>query len=191
MIIPKRWWQWVLVYPTLFIALIANIPQGIDAVQAWQLGIPVSKLSSAKEQRKLWERNIECIRCDNDVYTVKTCSNDIVKVAACNDTGDIIVEVDYSDGKKTVRWIAFDTFNSTNKISSLFNIFKTKEAYAFNSGIRYKVLYQRWINNVYLYRRVKIGNICWDEIINTYTGVIEMRNQVDCNFISPYMIRGK
>jgi len=185
MTLPTKWWQWVLVYPTLFIALIANIPQGLDIFQARKLGIPISSLGSAKEQRRLWERNIDCIKGGGDVFSVKTCSNDVVKVSACDDTGDVIVEVNHSNGEKSVRWIAFDTFSRPDRISSIFDLFTTN-AYAGEIPIRYRVINQMWLNNIYLYRRVKIKGICWDEVINTYLGKIKSRIRVDCYAPNPY-----
>ena len=52
---PKKWWQWILIYPTLLISLSANIPNAITAFKAYQNDMSINQVEHANEQHQLWE----------------------------------------------------------------------------------------------------------------------------------------
>ena len=44
---PKSWWQWILVYPALALALITALPDWLERIEAWQVNIEKDKLAEA------------------------------------------------------------------------------------------------------------------------------------------------
>jgi hypothetical protein len=60
---PQRWWQWVLMYPTIVVALAGAIPQYYQWITAIALGLsPFENVGDAQQQEKTWERNVSCPR---------------------------------------------------------------------------------------------------------------------------------
>ena len=43
-----------------------------------------------------------------------------------------------------------------------------------------QVICQRWVGNGRLLRRIRDASMCYDEIINTYTGKVEERKPAEC-----------
>ena len=43
-----------------------------------------------------------------------------------------------------------------------------------------QVICQRWVGNGRLLRRIRDASMCYDEIINTYTGKVEERKPSEC-----------
>jgi hypothetical protein len=180
---PKKWYQWCLLYPTLLIAIIGMVPKAINLVDSYKYDIPYADVAEAGYQNKLWERNFDCIREDMEVYLATTKLGDIIKVAACEGTGDVIVEIDFKDGNEVAKWIAFDTFCDMCGDTATFlspSLANAMEAYAIEQKVEVTVICQRWLRNGRLFRRVSVNGICYDEVINTWTGEIESRLQVGC-----------
>jgi hypothetical protein len=60
---PQRpWWQWVLIYPTLFITVIPAIFQFIQWATAFHYGLPISgNTQGALDQLNSWKDNAQCV----------------------------------------------------------------------------------------------------------------------------------
>lgn len=59
---PARWWQWVLMYPALFIAMLGAVPQYFHWASAIQLGLsPFADVGGAEKQLDAWRRNADCL----------------------------------------------------------------------------------------------------------------------------------
>jgi hypothetical protein len=174
---PTKWWQWFLVYPTLITSIIAAIPTFHQIIRSYQIGVPYANVAKAEEQRLLWERNYDCIRENVNAVVATTKTNDIVKAGACKDTGDIIIEVNKADGTKIARWVSFQKLCEPCVVELI-----TDSAFAMEPKGRMEIemICQKWIDKKHLYRRVKVGNTCYDEMVNTYTGEIVMRATVPC-----------
>jgi len=173
---PNKWWQWVLVYPTLVISFFSAIPTFRTLYSSYAIGVPYANVAKAEEQRKLWVRNIDCVKEEKSVVMATTKTNDIVKVAACEDTGDIIVEVNHADGRKIAKWVSFQNLCEPCVAELVGNAYAMEP----QGQVYIEVICQRWADSVHLYRRVKVGNRCFDEMVNTYTGEIVMRSEVPC-----------
>jgi hypothetical protein len=177
--LPAKWWQWLLMYPTLAVAIIGAIPQYQNWWQAYKLKVPARSVSQATEQIDLWNKNYECSKKENP-YTVKTCRNELIQTTVCP-SGDILVKVQTPD-KPTpdYRWIGFNTFRDTNAVA--FDPF-VKEAYADETGKGINlfaqnetILCQYRDANGFIVRRIRLSNgRCQEEVINPYTGATTIR----------------
>jgi hypothetical protein len=103
---PKRWWQWVLMYPTIVIALAGAIPQYYQWISAVAIGLsPFGDVGDAKQQEKTWERNVNCLRSIDHIKPNSSTSYSIDLVSC--PTGDILVTLTplQNPDQQVSRWI--------------------------------------------------------------------------------------
>jgi hypothetical protein len=111
--LPKRWWQWVLLYPQVPVAVISalgglllgNIPQIIQFVTATRIGVPVAGVAYAQEQEQAWERNAKCHR-EIEHTKPNTDTNYAIDLLPCP-SGDILVTLTpiQSPDRPRYKWI--------------------------------------------------------------------------------------
>ncbi len=108
---PKKAWHMILMYPTLFVALIGAVPEFTRQINAFRRGIPTENLNLEKEQRQLWEKNFDCTQ-KNLPQIVVTEQKFEIEVTTCR-SGDILV-ITRKPGvtNPTTRWIS--TGDKTN-----------------------------------------------------------------------------
>ncbi len=54
---PRRWWQWLLLYPALAVALVSAIPTYVEIFYSKKYEVPFGQSAAAKQQNDLWQRN--------------------------------------------------------------------------------------------------------------------------------------
>ncbi len=182
-LLPIKWWQWLLMYPTLVIALLGHIPNGIKLYHSYKTGVSFSKIDASSEQNNLWKKNLDCLTGLN-FHEVTTASNATVSVGICK-SGDVLVCGKSADptveGEKL--WISFSQIKK--KHTSLI----IKDAWA--ASIRESflvaeggatVICRKWIGDGLLLMRLKYPNgQCVDQTINTFTGVIISTAEAPCD----------
>src|SRR5262249_15538787 len=98
-----KWWQWILMYPTLAISLFGSVPTIIQLFYSHKLDVPFERVPGAKRQSELWETNFECAR-KGSIETITTDLNTQVSVTMCP-SGDVLVTVQRPDSRQVSRWI--------------------------------------------------------------------------------------
>lgn len=191
-----RWWQWVIMYPSLFVALMGNVPNLQDAWTAMQTGIPFNLARQARVQAELWERNQDCIGEDHPVSQSQT--NELaISVMSCP-TGDLLVSLkdanphDRSQLKPIRQWVEFttDTERVASRRTSLLPQLFVSSAIAATlnhtsqSGnslnhenatqiAQTTVVCQKMLGEGRILRKLRDANgNCIDEIVNTFTGEV-------------------
>ncbi len=178
---PTSWWQWLLVYPTLGVALVSAIPTWIDHYQASKKGVSTAVLDIANEQDRLWQANIDCTKT-LDFRSIKNQHSIEVGAHVCP-SGDVLVFIKQPNSEKGIyRWVGLKTFVKTASL-----LIHQSVAYA---GLRETVLAQgfasvinqRWLQPGMLKQRIRYPNgACADQVINTYTGGVVSQTPVGCN----------
>src|SRR5215469_11233924 len=92
---PRRWWQWLLIYPALGIALLTAAPQWIDKIQALANNIQNRTWAEAVEQRNLFVKNTSCTRLPFSWNPTPSHVN--VDALLC-DSGDVFVTAQLPNG---------------------------------------------------------------------------------------------
>jgi hypothetical protein len=169
---PQRWWQWLLMYPTIVIALVAGVPQIYQWVSAVTIGLsPFGNVDDALMQQKAWERNVNCLH-DIDHIKPSASTNYSIDLVSCP-SGDILITLTplWNPDRQISRWIV------TNALFSEFaKSFLTIRALAQNprpepggpTAVRIIDIKREGSTVV---RRVQLSdNTCVDETIDTYTG---------------------
>jgi len=201
---PRNWWQWMLLYPSVVVglgsALIGAVPQYVNWIQAYRLGVPSNQVFSAQTQNELWNKNADCAK--SLPRPVKIEEHIQVSVIACS-SGDVLVKVIYPEDKELYRWIPFKMVTSSSPETrapvtrdSLVDLLAANWRVSAGSLLMFveekiqsepggaqsqkQVICQRWVGNGRLLRRIRDASMCYDEIINTYTGKVEERKPSEC-----------
>jgi hypothetical protein len=104
---PQRWWQWLLMYPTLAVAIFGAVPQYSQWITALKIGVPADKVDDAQEQDQAWVRNAACQR-DRNIQTVSPIAETTygIQMITCPD-GDILLTLTPTQNPESAvsRWI--------------------------------------------------------------------------------------
>lgn len=182
----KSWKQWFLIYPTFAIAVLGAVPQYINVVKGFVIGVNSNQVSYAENQHKLWMRNQDCHPTLN---TIKTVANSEVSIGACP-TGDIQVNIKYPNDSKFVRWIGFDELQKESLTSNVLIEKLGISAVLADEKVHpklqlanseNKVICQKFLGNGKIVRIIRDKENCYREIINTYTGKVEEYKIVMCD----------
>jgi hypothetical protein len=110
----RKWWQWLLAYPTIITGAIGAVPQYTTWAKAYLLDVPWNAVSEAEEQQALWTKNFECSwqePAQTARTTVTTSRNERVTIILCP-SGDALVSIQPEGAQPRFRWIGFDRFDT-------------------------------------------------------------------------------
>jgi hypothetical protein len=176
-------WQWMLLYPSLVATLLSAVPSWLDHIQAANIGVKTSDLAQAKEQKRLWETNLDCTRAQ-EIQRIRTSHNTEVGAQVCP-SGDVLVQLRRPSADQTIfRWVSARTLEQEASL-----LFHPAAAYAAPgetvvAQLPQSVVDQRWLREGMLKQRVRQGGGCVDLVINTYTGAVHSQMPVSCS--SPF-----
>jgi len=169
-----KWWQWVLMYPTLGISLFGSVPTAVEFYRSHTQDVPFGTSTTAEQQYKLWERNLDCTP-NAKVKSVTTKVNAHVSVTVCP-SGDLLVALQQPNSPQILRWIGVKSL--TEKSLRLGAGLLLGEAVAGEKILiagADTVLCQRLVAGR-VHRRVRDADgKCFDEVVNPYNGVVEKR----------------
>jgi hypothetical protein len=170
---PQRWWQWMLMYPTIIIALAGAIPQYYQWMTAVALGLPfLSDVNDAQQQEKAWERNVNCVRSIDHIKPTSS-TNYSIDLVSCP-TGDILVTLTplQNPDQQVSRWIVTKTlFAQVAEAASPARPELAEVAGAPSaSPDSVRVLDIRKQGTSVIRRIQRSDNTCVDETIDAYTG---------------------
>jgi len=174
------WWQWMLLYPSLVATLLSAVPSWLDHIQAANIGVKTSDLAQAKEQKRLWEANLDCTR-GQEIQRIRTTRDTEVSAQVCP-SGDVLVQLRRPSADQTIfRWVSARTLEQEASL-----LFHPAAAYASPgetvvAQVPQSVVNQRWLQAGMLKQRVRQpGGACVDLVINTYTGSVQSQVPVAC-----------
>lgn len=193
-LLPARWWQWLLVYPTLAISLLGSIPTIIEAYSSFEISVPFGTSKESREQNSLYDRNSECL-ISAQFKSIVTPSNVEVGSIVCS-SGDVLLRAKKPDwNTHRMRWVSFERLlqdkNGGKEKTSFLSLIGTsyaaslgvdlKENRADFRQVQYRIICQRWIGNGILAQRLMSNGACYDQVVNTYTGVVLSFNPAPCS----------
>lgn len=178
------WWQWIVIYPTLFVAILGSIPTLIDFSDSIKLHSHYDQVQMAREQQKFWNKNFECTQ-KSPMYWSE--SDDPIKIGVtlCP-SKDILVAVN-GNIEPYYRWLGFNTFNPTQQFANRLMpaVFAAELPDPINLAQRSEkttVLCQKQLSNNKILRRVKKSDgRCFDQTVHTPTGKILKEVLVECS----------
>jgi hypothetical protein len=176
---PKRWWQWLLLYPGLAVAILGAIPTYREAFRSYSRDVPFGQSFDAEEQNRLWQKNFECAKKAN--FSPITNKQKVEIASVVCESGDVLLRGRRPDWEQPqVRWVSW------NYVAPSLDIIKSANASESTPLILAQapttsVLCQRWVSPGRLLQRVATREGCFDEVINTYNGSVIGRRPAPCN----------
>jgi hypothetical protein len=180
--VPKRWWHWLLLYPGLAVAVLGAIPTYIEAFRSYSHDVPFGSSFNSEEQNRLWEKNFECAQKAHFVPITNKQNVEIASVVC--ESGDILLKGRLPDSElPQIRWVSWDDVAS-KKSHALLDIIKSanasEPARLVFAQAPTSVLCQHWVSPGRLLQRLATPEGCFDEIINTYNGLVISRRPAPC-----------
>jgi len=168
----QPWWQWVLMYPTLAVAIVGAVPQYQQWLWAVVRGLPPgSDVSELQAQDSAWQQNVDCLTRIQHV-TPPSETPYAIDLLTCP-SGDILLTVRplNATAQAVSRWIItnklFQTAATSGLISSAYAQAPTP---APSVAQPISVLDVRKVGSQVV-RRVQLSNgTCVDQMIDSYTG---------------------
>ena len=187
---PQRWWQWVLVYPTLALSLLTASPQWLDQARGKALG--VRSASESERQAQLWQKNRSCAGLPSKGFLNP--SNVAVDATIC-DSGDILVHAVTPQDSEVFRWLAIDDVvraapqgggglipaaNAATLTQRLTSSGRSLQSPTIKLALLQVNVICTRSNGRFLLRRIQTPQGCFDEVIDTFTGALVSRNPAPC-----------
>jgi hypothetical protein len=187
---PKNMWQWLLVYPSLAVAVLGAVPTYLDAIKSLVLGVPIGTSAEAQEQNGLWQKNFDCPQ-KHPFTSMKTKQEVEIASIVC-DSGDVLLSGKRPDWEiPRYRWVsakdlAPNAVASASHASMLQFISSAEAAEAPHVTLAQwggsQMICQRWVGNGMLLQRFySPPQGCYDQVINTYNGMVVNRYQAPCS----------
>ena len=110
----RKWWQWLLAYPTIITSVVGAVPQYTTWAKAYMLNVPWNAVSEAEEQEALWTKNMECSwkePAQAARTSMITSRGERVTITLCP-SGDALVAIEPRGAAPRFRWIGFDRFDT-------------------------------------------------------------------------------
>lgn len=184
---PTKWWQWVIIYPTLAISILSAAPQWVDKGQALFNGVKDRGWEEAKQQQDAWRANMTCSAAPFDWYS--TPENLKVDATICN-SGDIFVRVATPRQGNFYQWVLLNQIVKEKETAALPSLISRAHAGGDVSwrpegservAQNAQVICQAFMpDGRTLKRHVNAGGVCFDEFVDTYSGQVTRRDQVPC-----------
>jgi hypothetical protein len=205
---PKTWWQWVILYPALFLAIVTAVPQWVQMAASWKSGISTKELAdakelaaakdqtakelaaakdqTAKEQSALWSKNWSCSTSaplDSFYVNPKNVSVDAYVCAS----GDVFVRMISPEKKGSFYWVdadkVLDSHVASMFTSQAFAAELTEYSIAQNSlqdTSQGSIMCQKFLDDRNLLRVVNVNGTCFDEVVDTFMGVTVSQTPSQC-----------
>ncbi len=185
---PTKWWQWIIIYPTLAVSILSAAPQWVDKAQAMFNGVEDRSWEQAKAQQEAWRDNLTCSAAPFDWYS--TPENLKVDATICN-SGDIFVRVATPRQGNFYQWVLLDAIVQDKKTASLPFLssahaagpatWRTEGMTRIAASAAATVVCQAFMpDGRTLKRHVSTPQGCFDEYVDTYTGQVTRSEPAPC-----------
>ena len=186
---PRKWWQWLLLYPGLLIALLGAVPTYMELVKSYRLGVPFGQSFDAQEQNRLWQENFQCIQ--NATFSIITNKHNVEIGSAVCASGDVLLQGKRPESnQQQFRWVSWRKVAPSEALgkgsNAFLRFFSTAQATETERLILAQarptsVLCQRWIGYGQLLQRIATPMGCFDQVINTFNGWVIRSSPAPCN----------
>jgi len=181
--LPDKWWQWVIIYPTLALSLISAVPKWADSARGWWIG--VVSYTDAMRANELWTKNASCVGLNSKGMMAP--SKVAVDATICN-SGDILVHAMTQQNKEVFKWLPLDDVVRPARGWAGF-VPAAQAATMPVAGVQQGNAAASFATTVicarndgrYLHRRVSTPEGCFDEVIDTFTGALMSRKSAPCD----------
>ena len=168
------WWQWVLMYPGLAVAILTAIPTLHRVYQSYAYGVSFGEVDAASAQNALWTKNAAClggqrVGQERQVYHYS------VSVLLCP-SGDVLVMIK-GQSKEIARWV------SPQQLMERVSLWPddARAAIPFDLAQSGPIVLCQTQRDGFRVLRVNIAGRCYDDYFNPFTGQLVKRVPVPCS----------
>jgi hypothetical protein len=206
---PKTWWQWVLIYPALALSILTAAPQWVDRGIAAMNGIYDERMSVVTERNRLFQRNSTCMAAPYNLYPEPTQGRKVdatlcptgdiyVRVLIPDDASELAVLLDGQKYRESSDFVSLDRFvTQAERFAALEAFGMAAQAATLPQSVAQGaldpgghlmpvqdqfalVVCQRFVDERNLLRHLQVQGQCFDETVDTFTGVTVSRVPVPC-----------
>jgi len=195
---PTNWWQWLLLYPAFAVALLTAAPEWFDRIERLY---KETFQSGYVEETKLVEfmrQNPECVA--SPIVWVEATNQTKVDGTICSGTGDVWLRILGANGLAAYKGIDIsDLLESLGDQSTSLLLTAAWAGERDRLGPRapaaknqsnwrmaqFAIVVCQEFSGDRIIRHLRTGNICYDEIIDSRTGVVISKAQVPCRDSCP------
>ena len=167
--------------PCICNSILGAVPTYIELYRSNSKNVPFGESKKAALRNELWRKNMRCTALA-PIDPLITDFNVEVDATICP-SGDVLVRIFGPQNFQAFEWVSVDKFFAKDyasiSIISEATASETNESNLIAQAYPF-VICQRWLDQVMLIRRVQVGFACYDEVINTYTGLINRRTPAPC-----------
>jgi hypothetical protein len=204
-----KWWHWLLIYPTLGVAILTAAPQWFDKIQAFTNNVRDRDYREAEEQRTLYAKNLTCTTAPFDWYL----NPDNVNLdATICESGDIYVRASAPGRPAAVYFVPLqrvlgkreeaqakvadasrgDVVLTSGKaaapgalriVDGSFELAQTKVPPRMQQQmvVTTEVVCTRFLDKRMVLRHLRTpSGVCFDEVVDSFNGTTQKRTQVAC-----------
>ena len=125
---PKKWWQWILVYPTFVIALVGAVPTFKELYDSKSRDVDFGTSKIAEMRNEMWRKNMTCGMAPLDPLINDF--NVAVDATICK-SGDVLIRVTTPAKKQFFEWVSIDAIFSANiSDTAAINLFNSAVAHS-------------------------------------------------------------
>ncbi len=188
---PKKWWPWLLalfVLTAAVLAVLGAIPTARQIAKSYRYNVPYEAANDAEQQNNLWHKNKECLT--DGTFRSITTENDIeISSLVCNSGDMLVVEKRSGWQSPRQRWISWSDVlaEKENEMAhTLINLSPAALA-AWRKKIQLvqtdaaTLTCEQWVGKGLLLEHIRTAkNVCFDQVVNTFTGVVVSSTPVPC-----------
>jgi hypothetical protein len=181
---PVKWWQWVLVYPTLFISLAGNAPKLYELYVSYKFNVPLKQAARATERNEAFTNYGDCLP-NLQFQSISGAEGASISVGVCQ-RGALVVLIQPHDPHAPPIY-RFVPWRGVANHSSLL----VREAAAETASFPLSSEIAQAGPTIVCRKQLDAGRLlirlrypdgqCVDQIVNTYTGVVISTVSVGCD----------
>jgi hypothetical protein len=187
---PKKWWQWVLLYPALGTAIVGSIPTVLELYRSSAYDVSFGDSVAALAQVNLWRKNFDCAK--TEFQSIINAHNIEVGSAVCV-SGDVLLRSKEPNAQEyQYRWVSWSEIGDASRKGISGKLVRSELiATAMADETESKpvqiaqtnppLICQIWIGNNLLLRRYSTPSGCVEEIVNTANGRVVERRAARCD----------
>lgn len=192
-----KWWQLLILYPTLATSIVAAVPTLIELYRSNKYGVEFGESTQAKERERLFLKNMTCTVEPFDWY--RAANNVQVDATICV-SGDVLVRLQSPFNSYAYGWVSVDQLlaritGSPSSLQGLANfVLPTASAHASaqNSGAFLgeknvelaqagRLICQFSPQQGIMVFRYQGPAGCYEDVVNMYTGQVISRRGAPCS----------
>ena len=172
---PGKWWQWVLMYPALAIALAGHVPKLYELYLSYKINVPPSEVATASKRHEDFGKYTDCLP-NLQFHAVPGGDNASISVGVSpREALVVLVQPHDQRAQPIYRLISWANLANEHSTSLLVKEAAAEEVLASFQVAQagQTIICRKRLDGGLLLIRISYPNgQCFDQTVNTYTGAV-------------------